>query len=445
MKHLKQIHPNYHKLSCQFRHSCKREFTSVELLEEHVKLDHNLKDAETPSAQLPAINVATKCDMLSCGGRKFDNTQLLMRHINIDHLREPRHCIFEDCLTQFNAHSTSRNHFRIKHLTKGKTALKKKHLVNRDMVFNSENATSEHNSPEDSVDEPNADDQMDIEEGGGEEDTSEDFDQFLHSYADFMNRMCHVNYIPHKTMQIIASEYLSQNLKSMEQKESKLRAVLKRLTDLTDDAIDGVIKEVLEDDDMINAQKQLSTSYKLNQFIMEKFKYVAPKEIILNMEEVERGAVKEVVHYIPVIETFKYLLEDETFITVLEKEREKSSSKADIIQDIKDGSHYKSLGYFKDNPSAFVSFLYSDALEIANPLGAARGKHKIVQLFYNLANIPKSQRSTIDRMQLALIVKEKNIRKYGLDIIYKALIDDLKKLEEGIMTGEVRSNFSCRR
>ena len=66
VKHLKQIHPNYHKLSCQFRHSCKREFTSVELLEEHVKLDHNLKDAETPSAQLPAINVATKCDLLSC-------------------------------------------------------------------------------------------------------------------------------------------------------------------------------------------------------------------------------------------------------------------------------------------------------------------------------------------------------------------------------------------
>ena len=98
VKHLKQIHPNYHILSCQFRHNCKREFSSVELLKEHVKLDHNLKDAETPSGQLPAVNVATKCDMVSCGGCKFDNTQLLMRHINIDHLREPRHCIFEDCL-----------------------------------------------------------------------------------------------------------------------------------------------------------------------------------------------------------------------------------------------------------------------------------------------------------------------------------------------------------
>ena len=75
---------------------------------------------------------------------------------------------------------------------------------------------------------------------------------------------------------------------------------------------------------------------------------------------------------------------------------------------------------------------YSDAVELVNPLGAARGKHKVVQIFFNLAEIPKCQRSQVDRMQLALIVKEKLIKKYGFSKIYKVLVDDLKKLETGI-------------
>ena len=44
--------------------------------------------------------------------------------------------------------------------------------------------------------------------------------------------------------------------------------------------------------------------------------------------------------------------------------------------------------------------------------------------------MPKDQ---IDRLQLAMVVKEKLIKKYGYGKIYKTLLDDLKKLEEGIL------------
>ena len=71
--------------------------------------------------------------------------------------------------------------------------------------------------------------------------------------------------------------------------------------------------------------------------------------------------------------------------------------------------------------------------EIVNPLGAARGRHKVVQVFWTLADIPRHQRSSIDRLQLAMIVKEKLIKKYGYKVIYRQLIQDLKKLEEGIL------------
>ena len=70
---------------------------------------------------------------------------------------------------------------------------------------------------------------------------------------------------------------------------------------------------------------------------------------------------------------------------------------------------------------------------LVNPLGAAKGKHKVVNVFWTLSEIPKEQRSQIDRMQLALIVKEKHLKKYGYQVIYRVLLEDLKKLEAGII------------
>ena len=78
------------------------------------------------------------------------------------------------------------------------------------------------------------------------------------------------------------------------------------------------------------------------------------------------------------------------------------------------------------------TFLYSDGVELSNPLGAAKGRHKIVQVFYTLCQIPKSQRSQIDRMQLCMVFKEKLVRLYGYDVIFKWLIKDLKDLEVGL-------------
>ena len=51
-------------------------------------------------------------------------------------------------------------------------------------------------------------------------------DNFLKTYADFLNRMCHVKYVPHSTMHLIASEFSSQHLKSREQSGKKLKQSL---------------------------------------------------------------------------------------------------------------------------------------------------------------------------------------------------------------------------
>ena len=271
------------------------------------------------------------------------------------------------------------------------------------------------------------------EEQSHAEESVEEPEYFLRAFADFMNIMCHINYIPHKTMQAIASEYLAQSLKSLEQRKVNLTETLMKLPNIHKDQVDEIVREVFEDDTMINAQKELDTNYKRNKYIMENFKYVAPHEIILNQSDVNRGLPKDVIQYIPVCEAFKALVEDLTMINILQTDKEKFGRKVDVIDDVKDGNLYKNIEFIKQNPSAYAAILYSDALEIVYPLGSARGKHKVIQVFWTLADIPKAQRSKIDRLQLAMVVKEKLIKKYGYKVIYQNLMKDLKKLEEGIM------------
>ena len=141
----------------------------------------------------------------------------------------------------------------------------------------------------------------------------------------------------------------------------------------------------------------MSSSYKQKKYIEENFKFVAPKELVLNKEEVNKGAKKECVHYIPLVEAFKALVEDETFVTVQDYARLADRTDRDVFKDVKDGRNYKSNVLFKSNPQAHTMLLYSDAVELVNPLGASRGKHKIIQIFWSLAETPKERRSQIDR------------------------------------------------
>ena len=318
-----------------------------------------------------------------------------MTHINVDHVKEYRQCIFDGCSAQFNPNSVTRNHFRTRHINPKKLKLKKEHLVD----INDAEAPAgldllEDEIMEDHTEEGSLEDVDDIygnddirflemapADGVNAEDQS---NFFLMSYADFYNRMCHVKFVPHKTMQIIASEFLTQSLKSLEVRKVKLRESLHNIPNVTDDQIDEIVRKVLVEDDMLNAQIELNTDYKRSKFVQGNFKYVPPLEIVLNKAEVDMGAAKDCFHYIPVAESLKNLLEDPTMIEVFERVREEDKRKPGVLRDIKDGSAYKNVQFFQQNPGAYVALFYSDALEIVNPLGAARGKHKVVQIFFHL-------------------------------------------------------------
>lgn len=196
--------------------------------------------------------------------------------------------------------------------------------------------------------------------------------------------------------------------------------------------IEDIVAKTIVTDEYLEAQIEFSSAYKRTKFVAENFKYINPVGLVLNRDEVKMGAKPDYVHYIPVIESFKHLVEDESFILVLNQEREKSRKDSDVLRDFTDGVAFQENVFFKNNPGAFAAHFYSDAVEVSNPLGWAKGRHKIVQVFYTISQIPRSQRSQIDRMQLCMVFKDSHVKKYGYKAIYKKLVDDLKVLEVGI-------------
>ena len=444
IRHLSEVHQTMHKFTCNFKNACRINVSTIELLVEHLRHNHsvvrNRRESILPT-HIDAVQINCRCNLLSYGEQQFSSVALLMRHINNFHAKEPRSCIFEDCDSKFSENSISRHHFRNKHVNLGKTKLKNKHLMNPELGLSVQDACDDHNKNPgeenleyDEVNEElyEAEDFVFIENSNLDQTGSEEIgENFLKAYANFINKLGHFKFIPLKTVQSISSEFLEQSLKSMRLREIKLRASL-RNANLQENDINAIVEDVLMNDDMLNAQKELNTTYKQKKFVQEHFKYVAPVEIILNKADVLKGAIKDSFHYIPTVDAFKALVEDETFVSVYENERLVSRADRDIVKDVKDGNAYKMNAYFQANPQAYCMLLYSDAVELVNPLSASRGKHKIVQVFFSLAKTPKAQRSQIDRLQLALIVKEKILKKYGYDRVYQTFMEDLKRLENGI-------------
>ena len=450
VRHIKLTHPRVTNISCKFRHCCSRNFASIENLIQHIKEEHSaISTVVTSSTSQSAlvIDVPCKCNLVSCGStpKQFSNLKDLLKHFNTDHFKDARVCVFENCNKQFNAFSVSRHHFRLKHMKTGDAKLKACHLLGApilqpSIVLNpnlnpqgqgegSASDTPGHNTEEYTI--FDIDNIENAEIYGGDDDEDEDF--FLQYYADFLNRLVHFKFLPQSTIQDIAEEYYKSSKKSQDIRERKLRDSLESVTELNEDQINKIVDNVIKDDFFLKAQGELNSQYKRTKFVQQNMQYVAPVEILLNQSEVEKGQKKDVIHYIPMDSALKTLLEDPSLLKLLEREKNKPKINSSKINDIQDGSLIKSNPFFQENPEALGLLLYSDALELKNPLGAARGTYKVVQIFYTIINIPKNQRSQVDKLQLAMIFREKLFKKYSSQVIYKRIVEDLIKLESGIV------------
>jgi hypothetical protein len=198
----------------------------------------------------------------------------------------------------------------------------------------------------------------------------------------------------------------------------------------------------LEENPFLELQKEFSSYYKIDKFVRNdpSFKYIEPEEHkikILPAADSDHPKEGNFV-YISVAETLANITADPGFQS--EKQQEDG-----LLRDVKDGHVYKSNPFFTEHPEAYTLMLYSDAVELNNPLGAKKGVYKLVNIYWTFAEIPKYLRSRTENWFLALSVKESDL-KLSRDAIYKPLLEDLVNLENGILlsSGEtLRAGLLC--
>ncbi|KAK3916809.1 Transcription factor IIIA, partial [Frankliniella fusca] len=115
-----------------------------------------------------------------------------------------------------------------------------------------------------------------------------------------------------------------------------------------------------------------------------------------------------------------------------------------ILQDVVDGIIFQTNVFFKDNPLSLRIILYQDGVEIVNPLGHAKKKHKVIAVYLSILNLPEHVRSHIHATKLVALCTEKD---FVHSVLYGRIVEDLKLLEtEGVIVpgyGRVKAGLVC--
>ena len=375
VRHLQRVHPRESNLCCQFGLSCRKAFSNLDLLKDHISKAHQNKSSTSAEpSPAGAVDVPCRCSIAKCGGAQFSNLKTLMLHLRNYHAKaeEMVSCIFEDCSSKYDKATTLRNHFNKVHVKAGKFNLKKanKVLSQQVSIMQIDQSQDLDDAFLDDGVEPQ-DQFLEVEEEAleGDEDMEDDAepevigDVFMMAYCDFLNRLTNYQFIPQSSVQLISEEYLQNYLKANEVKTSVLRSsLLKNVPGISEVDIKKVLEDVAENDAFLKAQRSLDSEYKRIKYLKENFTYVEPVEIVFNSKEVKGGKeTKASMHYIPVVQTIKNLVQDSTFMEV--SETNISDTSESVLRDVKDGVSYKKNKYFIDNPDALCLFLYSDAVE----------------------------------------------------------------------------------
>lgn len=147
----------------------------------------------------------------------------------------------------------------------------------------------------------------------------------------------------------------------------------------------------------------------------------------------EQRSIPVTYQYIPLLETLSSILSNEKIADMVDHPQLNMNNVMTSFLDSPRSKSLKALGL--DIQLA----LYVDDIEIANPLGAKSGVHKLSMFYFMLLNLPGSYIGHTSHIHLVAAANAQDIRCLGIDIFLGRLISDVKKLEDGvIINGKLR-------
>jgi hypothetical protein len=155
-------------------------------------------------------------------------------------------------------------------------------------------------------------------------------------------------------------------------------------------------------------------------FYKNMFNYVEPVSVLLS----KSGMPDRFFHYVPIKKTLFALFQDKNIFKHLQAFQLHSLGTGFSVdgKDFNSGTVYQNDKFIQQNPSSLSLVLYQDEFEIANPLGSAKGKHKLFAVYYTVGNLHPSVRSKIDAFQLILLCRHRDLVTYGIHAVMAPVI-----------------------
>lgn len=183
-------------------------------------------------------------------------------------------------------------------------------------------------------------------------------------------------------------------------------------------------------------------------FLLSSENHVNATEIILGQRtEYQQDAssshslpkqTNETFQYVSIIDTLSVLMQHKEFREEIYKP--KISSPHEYCS-FNDGSCYLNCKIFQDHPNALQIVIYYDDVEVSNPLASAAGIHKLGAFYFSLNNIDRKFISKVKNIYTTILAYSEDIKKYGMNKILCPLIQEMKKLENGVMVKTQDGDF----
>ena len=436
--HLKSLHSSGdHKVICQLK-GCERELSSVKMLLVHLKICHRTRNSQVLLRQVHLAQQMSKlqCQSVSCGHQQMKTLQELKLHMVKDHTNkmEEVECIFTGCDFQSQKTGSLRSHFTRKHPSQLLDDLKvgivvscneldeqtnEMHTENPESVTSIEDREVNRSFGDETYESIQMDD--DDDDGTDEEKSQELFTRALSmTFNSWMN----VKNIAYSTVNSIVSEVFSSYEHGVEVTKGRVKDHL--LKDGWDvNQVEEFLDKMNLEDPFRTAREELEMEKKRLDYIKSNFEYAKP--VTIRLDEGRNNSKKDTMQYIPIKDSLKKFLEDETFIE--QKKSDPYYHEPGIIKDVKDGENFRNNQFFQKNPTAVPIILFMDELEVVNPLGAGKCKHKIQCTYWTTLDVIPALRCKVKSIQLCSLVLSRHWKQYGNELCNRKLVEDLKDLE----------------
>ena len=390
---------------------CGRRFSTYNSFAVHMARTH--PDTKTRQTWNRSVSVQLKCSFNFCSS-EYGDLKSLVSHLS-GHISEGLTvtCPYGGCSKTFNVKSSFSSHICRYHKGWGVTQIAPVHLCEvADQSFPGEGSSVVQ--AEVIVDDAEHSDNLGDQEKDG----------YTESLAQFFLGLQAKYLVPASTITEIANEMKTLNAIQQEYTMDVLARELEQygVPTATFRCLGNGAYEQSPIHKALNENGPLTTHHRRLQYYKAHYNYVQPLEVSLGYKDGQQRHY----HYIPVLESLRAILKKQGVAHF----NNDPQGKDDILCDVTDGWAFKSNAMFSSDTGTLQVMLFQDAFEVANPLGSAKTKHKVLAVYYTLGNFPPYQRSTIDQIQLALLCLEKDMKYFGVDTIFSKLVSDLCELEK---------------